>query len=272
MIPDYESLSSVEGWFDHIDYVVFQAVLKHQSVGRPGNLVEVGPFQGKCSVAMGGWVRDGEEFRVVDLFGQPAVDPENAAEVAWNSYQGLSRATFESNYKQFYSKLPVILEGESALLLRTLDAATVRFIHIDGSHVRERVAEDLALSLTALHQDGVVVVDDYRTEHAPGVAAAVWPMIASGRFVPFALTPQKLYAAPRERPDLQAAVADAALECGYSVDFHSVRGAGSLIPRLSGRPMRRSSPAAQSGSPPVRGRSLVKRIRKKFHGIRRTKR
>ncbi len=46
---------------------------------------------------------------------------------------------------------------------------------------------------TLLAPEGVVVFDDYRAEHTPGVAAAVWQRLDKG-LSPFALSPVKMYA------------------------------------------------------------------------------
>ena len=45
-----------------------------------------------------------------------------------------------------------------------------------------------------LHEWGVVAFDDHINLHAPGVVAAVWKEIASGRLVPFCMTERKMYA------------------------------------------------------------------------------
>jgi hypothetical protein len=267
MRPTYEAISDLSGWFTHLDYVTFQAILTHQSDGPLGDLVEVGPFQGRSAVCLGGWVREQERLRVVDLFGTAADDPENVAEITWNTYEGLTRETFESNFRRFHATLPEIVEGDSASLLTRLNTGSVRFIHIDGSHVMERVRQDLVLALAALTDSGVIVVDDFRTEHAPGVAAAIWPFVSAKSLAPFALTEQKLYAATRQRPDLQTAVIESAASNGYRVDWHSVTTDGLLIPRLSG--MRKGQKAAVEGDTMHRGmRSLVSPVRRLARRLR----
>jgi hypothetical protein len=52
---------------------------------------------------------------------------------------------------------------------------------------------DISAARTLLKPGGVVVLDDYRSEHTPGVAAAAWQAISAGMH-PFLLTQSKMYA------------------------------------------------------------------------------
>ena len=70
---------------------------------------------------------------------------------------------------------------------------THRFVHIDASHLYEHVVADIAAARTLLKPGGVVVFDDYRAPHTPGVAAAVWRETTED-LTPFAVTQNKLYA------------------------------------------------------------------------------
>ena len=73
-------------------------------------------------------------------------------------------------------------------------SATFRFIHIDGSHLYQIVKQDLHTASGLLEKGGIVAIDDYRTAHTPGVAAAAWEAVLAGRLIPLCLTPQKMYA------------------------------------------------------------------------------
>ena len=66
-------------------------------------------------------------------------------------------------------------------------------MHIDASHLYEHVMDDIEAARILLKPGGVVVFDDYRTLHAPGVAAAIWRE-TNRDLVPFAVTMNKLYA------------------------------------------------------------------------------
>jgi hypothetical protein len=51
---------------------------------------------------------------------------------------------------------------------------------------------DYAAEAIAIEK-GIIAVDDFRTQHAIGVTAAVWEKIIAGRLTPFAITPAKIY-------------------------------------------------------------------------------
>jgi hypothetical protein len=233
MTPEYEDLAEIDGWFDHVDYLAFRTILSRQT--EAGDIAEIGPFLGRCTVVLGGAVRAAESLKVVDLFGRPARGEENAAEVEWNSYESLSRSAFEANFLRHHDWLPDIFEGESSDFLNSLTPRSIRFAHVDGSHAFPNVSADLALMQPALTRNGIIVIDDFRTEHAPGVAAALWPLVNKGLLFPFALTPQKMYASLRPQDELSEVLAQSAESEGYTVNNQSVTRDGRLIPRISGR-------------------------------------
>ena len=71
---------------------------------------------------------------------------------------------------------------------------TFRFIHVDASHVYSIVRQDIRTAKLLLKETGIVVFDDYRSIHTPGVAAAIWQEVSHGNLIPLCLTPQKMYA------------------------------------------------------------------------------
>ena len=184
----------VPGWFDDVDAAVFRWILDWQSAhGVRGDLAELGVFQGKSAIVIGWHVCGSETFTVAELFGAPAGDAATESEVR-TSYPGLDRSTFEDTYLLFHDRLPEVVEGPTTLLEGRLGSASHRFVHVDASHLYHHVVADLRLSERILRSGGVVACDDYRSEHTPGVAAAVWAEVAAGALVPLCLTPQKLYA------------------------------------------------------------------------------
>lgn len=70
---------------------------------------------------------------------------------------------------------------------------SLRFIHVDGSHLYDHVAADIESARIALDDDGVVVFDDFRSEHTPGVSAAVWQAVTGSGLRPIALSAGKFY-------------------------------------------------------------------------------
>ena len=58
----------------------------------------------------------------------------------------------------------------------------------------DQVRADVINTKKILQPGGIAVFDDYRMEHTPGVAAAVWESVFFDGLVPFAVTARKMYA------------------------------------------------------------------------------
>ncbi|MGY1652030.1 class I SAM-dependent methyltransferase [Geodermatophilus sp. SYSU D01119] len=189
-----ESLDTIPGWFQPIDVFLFDWLLHDQSTrGVTGDLVEIGTYLGKSAVVIGAHLRDDETFTVVDLYGSPAEDADNAEENA-SSYGDLTRQAFESNYLRFHRELPVIVQGLSTEVTHHVRPGAVRFTHVDGSHHYRHVRADALAARSYLQAEGVVAFDDYRTAHAPGTAAAIWEQVATADLHPIVVSDTKLYA------------------------------------------------------------------------------
>ncbi|MFC7624887.1 class I SAM-dependent methyltransferase [Microlunatus sp. GCM10028923] len=190
--------SDIPGWFWWIDRQLFATILESQVDSAPGVLVELGTYMGKSAVIIGNHVRPGERFVVLDLFGRTdlltdtAADQANRSE-AQRSYATLDRVKFEQNYLALHDQLPEIIEAPSTAIVESVQPDTVRFLHVDASHLYPYVREDARNAKSMLRSDGVVVFDDWRGEHTPGVTAAVFESVFADGLVPFALTPTKFY-------------------------------------------------------------------------------
>lgn len=185
-------LETVPGWFSWVDQYLFRWFLRRQlDSGVPGDLVELGAYLGKSAIVIGDYLRPGEVFTVVDLFGAEAGDVANAVENS-SSYSTLTREGFEQNYLRFHREPPAVHTALSSVVTEHVAAGSVRFLHIDASHLYEHVVGDTAAARSLLAPDGVVVYDDYRSEHTPGVSAAVWQAVREG-LNPICVSPSKLY-------------------------------------------------------------------------------
>jgi hypothetical protein len=140
---------------------------------------------------MGYFHRGPERLVVCDVFMTKGSTEENTHENR-SYYQGINRSAFEDNYRLFHSELPTILTKPSSAI-SDLDPQSFRLVHVDGSHVYEIVREDLCNTRRLLCDGGIVIVDDWRTGHTPGVAAATWEAILHDGLVPICFTDQKLY-------------------------------------------------------------------------------
>ncbi|MGW2250308.1 class I SAM-dependent methyltransferase [Kitasatospora sp. NPDC001660] len=189
------SLDDVPGWFWDHDRHSFEWFLHRQEkAGVTGDLLEMGAYLGRSAIVIGEHLQPGESFTVCDLFDSDAPDDENAAEVDISYRKTLTRSAFESNYLSFHSELPEIVQAPTSTLAGgRIPAGAFRFIHIDASHLYEHVVGDLQVARVALQDQGVVVLDDYRSQHTPGVAAATWEAVFNHGLRPILLTECKFY-------------------------------------------------------------------------------
>jgi len=185
-------VSAIPGWFFAADQRLFEHVLQGQATEPPGTLVELGAYLGRSAALIGAFRREDEELVVCDLFGEPAPDDGNAAETA-RSYATLTREQFEQHYRSVHPDLPRVVQAPTSEIGRHVAPGTARFVHVDASHQYAHVLGDLQAARTMLRPGGVVVFDDIRSEHTPGVAAAVWGDVAAGGLRPFCVSPSKLY-------------------------------------------------------------------------------
>lgn len=185
----------VPGWFFPADALLFRAVDEIQGArGIAGDLLEIGVYQGKSAILLGCFPRRGERLAVCDAFDDlDGLSAENRDEnTAY--YPGHGRAAFERHYLRFHPELPEVHAVPSARLARLLPAGAFRFVHIDGGHSHDVVGQDIATARRLLGPGGVVVLDDWSTSHAPGVARALWAAYDEGGLIPLAFTPGKFYA------------------------------------------------------------------------------
>lgn len=209
----------VPGWITVTDQQAFKWVLEYQNRAQPpGELLEIGAYKGKSAIVIGRFLKYGERFTVCDLFEDVATSTE-INKKAGEFYQGLAltQKEFESNYLNFHSQLPHVVRGPSVEILKHVNAGSCRFIHIDGSHMYEHVRQDTESARQLLQENGVVVFDDYRTEHTPGVAAAVWESVLNGDLRPIFHTIGKFYATWGNPTPLQdEIIRRASLETSYT--------------------------------------------------------
>jgi predicted O-methyltransferase YrrM len=187
------SYDDVKGWFYPRDQAVFTWLLDRQErLEPPGDLLELGAFLGKSAILIGSHRRPDEAFTVCDLFGSEPADVANRTENA-RSYKTLTRQAFEGNYLAFHDDLPAVVQAATDQIVGYVSPGSCRLVHVDASHLWEHVRGDIEAARLLLRADGVVVCDDYRSEHTPGVAAAVWNAVANEGLRPICVTGNKFY-------------------------------------------------------------------------------
>ncbi|MFJ4976033.1 class I SAM-dependent methyltransferase [Streptomyces coeruleorubidus] len=186
-------LADVPGWFPPLDQMLFTWFLeRQQKQGMRGDLLELGVYMGKSAILLGHHLQDGEQFTVCDLFEGDAPDEANKAE-STKSYASLTQQAFERNYLSFHDTLPTVIAAPSSVVSEKVAPDTCRFVHVDASHLYEHVYGDIGAAHDILVPEGIVVLDDFRSEHTPGVSVAAWEAVLNRRLNPVCLSTQKLY-------------------------------------------------------------------------------
>lgn len=187
------TLDDVPGWFRRTDQLVMDRLLTFQGgSGVTGDLLEMGVYLGKSAILLGFHRRTGERLVVCDLFGSEPPAEQNRKTAKF--YESLTHQAYEANFAAFHSEPSTVIVGPTTIVPERVPAGSFRFVHIDACHLYDQVVEDIDITRALLKPQGIVVFDDIRAAHTPGVPAAVWPRVAAGELHPIALTPNKLYA------------------------------------------------------------------------------
>lgn len=187
----WRNRSKVPGSFRDMDFLAFDRILSRQDA--TGDLLEIGVFLGKSAIVMGIHA-NGATVIANDVF--DAAAGEDTANVDENAaqYAGLTRGAFLDNFRAHVGTEPRIVQAFSSSIRQHVGANSLRFAHIDGGHLYDQVRDDIANVRELLNDSGIIVFDDVRAVHTPGVAAAVWATVANEGLIPFCLTEAKLYA------------------------------------------------------------------------------
>ncbi|WP_051857149.1 class I SAM-dependent methyltransferase [Streptomyces sp. NRRL S-1868] len=213
-LPEPRSFYDVPGWFYRTDVILFDWFLRRQRQLRErGDLLEMGAYMGKSAVMMRSYLEPDERFTVCDLFDSEAPDEANGREMR-GSYATLTRRAFESNFLAFHDELPRIVQAPTSVVPREVEPASCRFVHVDASHLYEHVRGDIAAARQALRPGGIVVLDDYRSEHTPGVACATWQAVLESGLRPVCVSGHKFYGTWGEAEPWQDALHTALRERG----------------------------------------------------------
>ncbi len=229
-----DALDTVAGSFYPMDVLLFEFILSCQlRDGIPGDVLEIGAYEGKSAILLGYGLRDEDHLVVCDLFGLDPTDFEVPAEGMRDS-TGLTLDRFYQNYDRFHARRPQVEVCPSWQLGERFGGRRFRFIHIDGGHAYDCVKTDIRTAIDHAAEDAVIVLDDYSSPHTPGVAAAVWEATLGGLLYPFGITAAKLYATAS--PEAQARWRKTLLEfnpadVSWQPEVHEV--AGSEVLRFS---------------------------------------
>lgn len=265
------TLDDVAGWLFDQDQALMSWFLERQNrLAIPGDLLELGAYLGKSAILIGRYRRGDQRLTVFDLFEDAAQDHDNDEEM--RQYRPtLTRLAFERNYLAFHTELPSIVQGPTSTISSHVAPQSCRFAHVDASHLYEHVQADIEACRAVLHTEGLLVCDDFRAPHTPGVAAAVWGAVTSGELHPICLSDSKFYGTWGDPGPVQSELI-AWLETFGQQSFDAHRIAGRTVVRIAGWSPPKAeirshtysatslgAPAVRADAPP-RGILLAKRI------------
>jgi hypothetical protein len=167
--------------------------LIQEASGVTGDILEIGVFMGKSAILLGHLLNEGESLVAADLFDEDVSAADNVAEVR-HEYPGLNEQRFLDNYARFHAHPPEVVKGLSTRLPKVLGRRKFRLIHVDGSHTYDVVRDDIANTRHLAGPDAIIVMDDWRTVHTPGVSAAIWESVTREGLIPLVTSDAKLYA------------------------------------------------------------------------------
>lgn len=186
------TIDDVPGWFGRTDQDLFDWILGGQTMAPlQGNIVELGTFLGKSAIHIGKFAQHPTRFFVCDLFGSNPLDTMSPS--ARTFYSKPFRNKFERNYLHFHDELPSIIQAPASAILEHVPLGSCKFVHVDASHEYDNIKTDINSARQLLKPAGVAAFDDYRTEHTPGTAAAVWEAVANCGLRIICLSAYKLY-------------------------------------------------------------------------------
>lgn len=156
--------AGVEGWFFPVDAYLFGFFdTVQQANGIAGNLFEIGVHHGKTALLLARMLRTGERLGVCDVFGRQELNVDRSGEGSLD--------LFRRNLRAHTRPADVVIHAKRSELLSDGDTTTsCRLFHIDGGHLPEVVQADMRTAVRALHEEGVVIVDDIFNPSWPGVA------------------------------------------------------------------------------------------------------
>jgi predicted O-methyltransferase YrrM len=139
-------------------------VRRQSALGIAGDMVEIGPFEGRFFIAMALGLAPGEIAVGIDVFDWPD------AGVRERFLANCRDSGLGPDQIVAWQIDSAALTGE-AVRARLNGAA--RFIHVDGTHACESLAADLEIAHAVLHPSGIIALDDMLHPGYPTLITAV---------------------------------------------------------------------------------------------------
>ena len=148
---------NVAGYFYPIDIVMMYTVLKYCQLKITGDICEIGIAEGKSAISFSNFKETTDNLYLYDIFSE-----EN-------------KELVKKNLQKFgtYDNIHIRLQDTTSLRVENLEFKNkLRVLHIDGCHEHEAVLSDLMVFSPLVHDDGIIMLDDYNDYEFPGVNAA----------------------------------------------------------------------------------------------------
>ena len=185
-----EGQGKVEGWLQPSALMVSWGILEAQVLHDiRGHVLEIGLYQGKFFFLLCASTRADEKAIGVDPFQMRFRDG------GVNDF----RLRFDDNVARFASDVDLLIHQETSDRIQEHEfyhelGGLLRFISIDGSHLKADVLVDLATADHLLAEAGVIALDDFCSVYNPGVTEALVEFLnqGTGNLRPFAICENNL--------------------------------------------------------------------------------
>jgi predicted O-methyltransferase YrrM len=158
-----ELTKSTNGFFMNEAAAVWDVLLEFQESRMSGALGEIGVYHGKSASLLAQHTREREHLYLADIQEYPE------ATRLLERIVPRERVTFLVGRS---SRLP-------SLAARIRHLHDFRWIHVDGEHTGEALVNDLRLASFALHDQGIICLDDFFNPMYPQVTAATFQYLAA---------------------------------------------------------------------------------------------
>jgi len=172
---------SIEGMMSRFSVSIFDCLLAHQAArGLDGDIVELGVFRGKSAAVLARHLTEKQSLHLYDI------------------NDNFDRTRLERTGKR------MIFNVANTLDLRPRDFAglkrSVRFCHIDASHMLMPTMHEMALADYMLADNGILCLDDYTNLNYSQILAAAFKYLftTSTDLTMFMVTNEKAYLCRRK--------------------------------------------------------------------------
>lgn len=179
---------NIEGWL-HLPVMSFvEQINKIQEENNVvGSIAEIGVHHGKFFIPLALLDPNGTNI-AIDLFDD---QHENISQSGKGNLD-----VFLYHCQNFGLSSPKILKGNSLNMTPkqlTINNQLIRIISVDGGHLKHEVQNDLILATNCLHENGVIIVDDFQHPGWDDVFSTTIWFIVYSYYKPFLMGGNKLF-------------------------------------------------------------------------------